>query len=85
MDRVGIERAMIGVDAGNKEAQRAIREHPKRFFGSCQVNPNAGMDGVRELVRAYETWGVKAATAFPAGYCPQVAINDKKFYPLYAK
>jgi len=85
MDKVGIRKAMIGVDATNTEAQRALREHPARFFGSFQVNPNAGMDGVRDLVRAYETWGIKAATAFPAGYCPQVPINDKKFYPLYAK
>src|ERR1700728_4037281 len=26
MDKVGIDKAMIGVDAGNKEAQRALRE-----------------------------------------------------------
>src|SRR4051812_46895218 len=64
MDKVGIERAMIGVDAGNQQAQRAIKDHPDRFFGSFQVNPNQGMDGVRELVRAVESWGVKAATAF---------------------
>jgi predicted TIM-barrel fold metal-dependent hydrolase len=43
------------------------------------------MEGVRALVHAVEAWGVKAATAFPAGTCPQVPINDKKFYPLYAK
>jgi predicted TIM-barrel fold metal-dependent hydrolase len=36
-------------------------------------------------VRAYEEYGIKAATAFPAGMAPQVPINDKKFYPLYAK
>ena len=35
--------------------------------------------------RRYETWGVKAITMFPAGYFPQVAINDKRFFPLYAK
>ena len=23
--------------------------------------------------------------AFPAGLYPQVALNDKKFYPIYAK
>ena len=28
---------------------------------------------------------MKAATAFPAGLTPQVPINDKKFYPIYAK
>jgi hypothetical protein len=36
-------------------------------------------------VSAYETWGIKAATCFPAGLVPQVNISDKKFYPLYAK
>jgi predicted TIM-barrel fold metal-dependent hydrolase len=85
MNKVGIERAMIGVDAKNTRAQRALKEHPDRFFGSYHVNPNLGMEGVRDLVHAYETWGIKAASAFPAGNCPQVPINDKKFYPLYAK
>jgi uncharacterized protein len=84
MDRWGIEKAMIGVSM-DKEARRALKEHPDRFFGSFAVNPNLGMEGVRELVKAYETFGIKAATAFPAGLCPQVPINDKKFYPLYAK
>jgi predicted TIM-barrel fold metal-dependent hydrolase len=83
MDRHGIERAMIGV--GSADARRALGEHPDRFFGSFEVNPNQGMEGVRALVRAHEELGVKAATAFPAGLCPQVPINDKRFYPIYAK
>jgi predicted TIM-barrel fold metal-dependent hydrolase len=85
MDRHGIERAMIGVGIGEGDARRALKDHPDRFFGSFEVNPNLGMGGVRELVAAYEQLGVKAATAFPAGLCPQVPINDNKFYPLYAK
>jgi predicted TIM-barrel fold metal-dependent hydrolase len=85
MDKYGIERAMIGVGLGEGEARRALKEHPDRFFASYQVNPNLGMEGVRDLVRAHEEYGIKAATAFPAGLCPQVPINDKKFYPLYAK
>jgi uncharacterized protein len=84
MDRHGIEKAMIGV-TGDKEALRALKQHPDRFFGSFEVNPNKAMEGVRDLVRAYETLGIKAATAFPAGLCPQVPINDKRFYPIYAK
>lgn len=85
MDRWGIERAMVGLSRQSRDAERALREHPDRFFGSWEVNPNLGMEGVRELVRAVEEFGVKAATAFPAGLCPQVPINDKKFYPIYAK
>jgi uncharacterized protein len=85
MDKYGIEKAMIGFDFGKNEAVRALKEHPDRFFGSYAVNPNLGMEGVRNLERAVEELGCKAATAFPAGLCPQVPINDKKFYPLYAK
>jgi predicted TIM-barrel fold metal-dependent hydrolase len=85
MDKFGIERAMIGVGIGDRDARRALKEHPDRFFGSFEVNPNLGMDAVRALVQAHEELGIKAATAFPAGLCPQVPINDKKFYPLYAK
>ena len=88
MDRFGIEKGMLGVsfrEGPEADALRALRTHPDRFFGSFEVNPNAGMDGVRDLVRAYEELGVKAATAFPAGLNPQVPINDAKFYPLYAK
>ena len=37
------------------------------------------------MVRAYETQGIRAVGVFPAGTFPQVAINDKKMYPIYAK
>jgi predicted TIM-barrel fold metal-dependent hydrolase len=85
MDHHGIDRAMIGTSFRNDDAQRAIKEHPDRFFGSFEVDPNRGMEGVRELEAAVEELGVKAATAFPAGLTPQVPINDKKFFPIYAK
>jgi predicted TIM-barrel fold metal-dependent hydrolase len=85
MDHHGIERAMLGINFERSTSLRAIEEHPDRFFGSFDVSPNRGMEGVRDLVKAYETLGIKAATAFPAGMTPQVPINDKRFYPLYAK
>jgi predicted TIM-barrel fold metal-dependent hydrolase len=89
MDHFNIERAMLGIggraDVERTNSQRALEQHPDRFFASYEVDPNKGMEGVRDLVRAYETFGIKAATAFPAGMLPQVPINDKKFYPLYAK
>ena len=91
MDRYGIEKAMVGVGLGDPSRNRgegdmgAVRQHPDRFIPSLNVDPNQGMNGVRDLVKAYETLGIKAATAFPAGCMPQVPINDKKFYPLYAK
>lgn len=83
MDRFGVEQAMVGVGPGRDDANRAMKEHPGRFLGSVAVEPNDGMDGVRHLVDAVENYGARAATAFPAG--SQVPINDKRFYPLYAK
>src|SRR3546814_16869008 len=85
MYHFGIEKAMVGVSLDRTVSTRALTEHPDRFFGSYEVNPNLGMEGVRNLVRAYEEHGVKAATAFPAGTNPQVPINDKRYYPLYDK
>jgi predicted TIM-barrel fold metal-dependent hydrolase len=85
MDHFGIAQAMVGVNFERSTSVEAVSQHPDRFFGSFEVNPNKGMDGVRDLVRAVEELGVKAATAFPAGLNPQVPINDKKFFPLYAK
>jgi predicted TIM-barrel fold metal-dependent hydrolase len=85
MDAHGIAKGMIGTGFHNEHAQRAIKEHPDRFFGSFEVDPNRGMEAVRELEAGVVELGVKAATAFPAGMYPQVPINDKKFYPIYAK
>jgi predicted TIM-barrel fold metal-dependent hydrolase len=83
MDRWGVERAMIGV--GGDSSRRALELHADRFIPSTQADPNAGMAGIASLVRDYETYGVRAVTMFPAGYHPQVPINDKKMYPIYAK
>jgi len=88
MDHYGIAKGMVGVGrlrgTGDLGAQ-AVERYPDRFFASLEVDPNRGMDAVRDLQRAHDELGVKAATAFPAGLYPQVPINDKKFFPIYAK
>ncbi len=83
LDRFGIAKAMIGVGPGRDDADRALKEHPDRFIPSSAVDPTQGMDAVRFLVEMYDQYGIKAATTFPAG-C-QVPINDKRYYPIYAK
>ena len=85
MDAVGVDRAMIGVDDHNVLSQRALKEHPERFFASYHANPNLGMEGVRTLERMHREYGIKAVTAFPSGLCPQVPIDDARWYPIYAK
>ena len=83
LDRFGIEKAMVGVGPGRDDALRALKDHPDRFIPSAAVDPNDGMDAVRFLVEMSETHGIRAATTFPAG--AQVPINDKRYYPIYAK
>jgi uncharacterized protein len=85
MDKWGIEIAMIGVSPTNELAQKALRRHPDRFVGAFEVDANGGMDNIRRMTEMHETWGIRAATAFPAGSFPQVPINDPKMYPIYAK
>jgi uncharacterized protein len=85
MDRYGIERAMIPVSGGDEAAKQALKNHPDRFFASYHVTPNNPMKTVRRLQQYYETWGIKAATAFPCGETPQAPINSKLYYPIYAK
>jgi predicted TIM-barrel fold metal-dependent hydrolase len=83
MDRWGIERAMIGI--GGATSRRALEEHPKRFVPCVHVDPNQGMDAVRQIASAHDRFGARAASCFPAGLTPQVDINDKRFFPIYAK
>ena len=83
MDRFGVEIGVIGVTPERADAVRALEQHPDRFVATCAVDPNEGMDAVRFVVEMYERFGIKAVTTFPAG--AQVAINDKRYYPIYAK
>ncbi len=84
MDRFNITRGMINV-ATNAVAQAAVVNHPDRFIASFNADPNRGMDCVRELEASVKELGVRSAQVFPAGLLPQVPINAKKMYPLYAK
>lgn len=83
MDRFGIEVGLIGV--GGDVSRQALKEHPDRFKGQGSVDPNRGMDGIRDMVRQYEEFGVCSFGAFNAGYNPQVGISDPLMYPIYAK
>ncbi len=85
MDLWGVEKGLIGVDDPDGTGDQALKRYPDRFIPSLSVDPNDGMDGIRSIVRSYETWGIRAVGVFPSGTYPQVAINDKLMYPIYAK
>nr|WP_242423805.1 amidohydrolase family protein [Frankia sp. EI5c] len=85
LDRHGVDVALISLSANTEAARRALTDHPERFVGSWTCDPNRGMDGIRELVRVHEQWGVRAVSLFPHGVSPQVAIDAPQMYPIYAK
>ena len=83
MDRFGIEKAMIGVS--EPSAELALKMFPDRFIPSGAISdPNDVMGSVNSIRREYEQFGIRATSVFPCGLNPQVAINDKKMYPVYA-
>ena len=83
MDKYGIDKAMIGLS--NEAGKEAVGRYPERFFGSYHANPNKGMDEVRAIIHAKEELNIRAVTGFPSGTLPQCPINDKRWYPIYAK
>ena len=85
MDLWGVERGLIGVGDPSGTGAESLKRHPDRFIPSSSADPNEGMKGIRRLVREHETYGTRAVGVFPSGTFPQVAINDKLMYPLYAK
>jgi hypothetical protein len=83
MDLWGVEKGLVGVHG--EHGARAVKLHPDRFVPSISVDANKGMEAVRAITEAYETRGIRAVGMFPAGMFPQVPINDKKMYPIYAR
>ena len=84
MDRYGIVRALVGYWEGSPGVKRAREAYPDRFLFDYHVNPNRGMEEVQELRRLKAAGLIHAASFFPCGNNPQVPINDKKAYPIYA-
>lgn len=85
MDLWGVEMGMIGLGDAEGLGAKAVTLHPDRFIPSAGADPNEGTKGIARIVTEYETHGIRAVTVFPAGTFPQVPINDKKMYPIYAK
>lgn len=84
MDRHGIDVALVGCSADLQVAAAARRDHPQRFLFDYPANPNRGMDELRTIRRLHAEFGLASVSVFPCGLNPQVPINDRKLYPLYA-
>jgi predicted TIM-barrel fold metal-dependent hydrolase len=83
LQRHGITQAIVSVD--DEQGARAVRDLPDTFYAGISIDPNEGMEAVRKIDRYANEYDLKAVHAFPSGLYPQVALNDKMFYPVYAK
>ena len=84
MDRHGIGRAVVDVDL-DPVGRSALLAHPDRFIGSCVVDPNEGMRSVRKIEDLHRELGIRAVSFSPMSLTPQVPIDDRRAYPVYAK
>jgi uncharacterized protein len=82
MDAHGIEIGLLNLTAD--ATKTALKRHPDRFIASLAVDPNDVMGAVRSIRDAFEEFGIRAVTMFPAGLSPQVPIDDRRVYPVYA-
>ena len=83
MDKHGVDKALVGWN-DNDTSRRAKAMYPDRFFFDLPINPNNGMEEVRRIKRIHAEVGLSAISCFPAGTLPQVAINHKYMFPIYA-
>ena len=96
LDEVGVELAMVPalkygnakhrgmeIDVPYELIHELCKEYPDRFRGMAGINPHDGMEGVRQLERAVEDYGFVGAHIDVYGF--DVPLNDRRFYPFYAK
>jgi predicted TIM-barrel fold metal-dependent hydrolase len=81
MDRSGVERGMLEL---SPLALEAVRRNPGRFFLSYEADANRGMEEVRRIRELHARHAIRAVTASPAALLPQVPIDDRRWYPIYA-
>jgi predicted TIM-barrel fold metal-dependent hydrolase len=81
MDCHGIAIGLVQLE--HDAAFRAVAERPDRFRGVLHVDPNDITGSVRSIRRAHEEHRIVAVYTFPAGCNPQVAVDDRRHYPIY--
>jgi hypothetical protein len=70
-------------DIPEEEVAEAISQFPGRLYGLCGFNPLERMNGVRRVERAVRDLGFKGVYIHTYGF--GIPLNDRRYYPLYAK
>lgn len=84
LDKIGVSWGITcDNNHDNKKTADIVRQFPERFKGFIFVDPNKGMEAVRELETCVKEYGLHAL--YITGFRTKLPANDKKNYPLYAK
>ncbi len=86
IDRIGlINPAIKGVPVRpmNERVAKLLREYPEKFIGFAGFDPNSGAQAVQEIEYAIKDLGFLGLKTVPSFV--ELDINDKTFYPCYAK
>lgn len=73
MERHGIGTFLTGIHE-NEHSKPAVREHPDRFAGMLNIDPNTGMDALRRIGASLDEWGdrLRSVHCWGTGLNPQV-------------
>ncbi len=96
MDEAGVERVFITqtkmwsyrnkwmyMDTSLEDVAQYTRRNPERFSGLAGYNPFRIKESLAEIEHAVKNLGFKGVYVHIYGF--DIAIHDKKMYPLYAK
>lgn len=96
MDRAGCDKVLVPAirmfsykektmvwDITEEEVLETVRQSKGRVVGLAGFNPFKGMQSVRQVEKAVREYGFKGCYVHPYGW--GLPLNDRKFYPLYAK
>lgn len=96
MDAAGVDKVLIPAirmmsyqkknmvwDIREEEVAEAVSRHPGRLYGLAGFNPLEKMEGVRRVERAVRDLGFKGVYIHTYGF--GIPLNDRLYYPLYAK
>lgn len=72
----------LGWKWSNEKIADIVAQYPERLIGYAGVDPNKGMEAVREVDRAKDL-GLKGVALDP--FLSKTRADDKKMYPIYAK
>jgi predicted TIM-barrel fold metal-dependent hydrolase len=96
MDRAGCDKVLVPAirmfsykektlvwDITEEEVLETVQAAGGRVVGLAGFNPFKGMHSVRQVEKAVREYGFKGCYVHPYGW--GLPLNDRKFYPLYAK